>query len=173
MIIWIYGLSGSGKSTLAKKTTEYLSEINKTILLDADDIRHGLNIDLGFYESDKKENVRRLVQVSNLLYMNNIFSVVACITPYLQSREYINRVLKKFNLIGVYLQKSIKTLKALDYKGLYRSANNKDIKNLAGIDSEFSYENNIFNENVVIDTDSNNKDQTFEILKKYLKEKIK
>ncbi|ADO84596.1 adenylyl-sulfate kinase [Ilyobacter polytropus] len=152
VVIWMTGLSGSGKSTIAKKVQEKLHEKNKlAYILDGDNIRHGLNKDLGFSKEDRIENLRRITEVGKLFVDLGVITIVSFISPYRQDREVIRNSFLPGEFIEVYVKCSLEECEKRDVKGLYKKARDGVIKNFTGIDSE--YEAPIDAE-VVLDTEN-------------------
>ena len=134
--LWFTGLSGSGKSTVANEV-EY--ELNKlgfhTYLLDGDNIRHGLNKDLGFSEEDRKENIRRISEVAKLFVDAGIITLTAFISPFREDRNRAREIIGDF--LEVFIDTPIEECEKRDPKGLYKKAKNGEIKNFTGIDSPY------------------------------------
>jgi adenylylsulfate kinase len=136
-VIWFTGLSGSGKSTLANGLESRLFELGyKTYVLDGDNIRMGLNKDLGFSDDDRKENIRRISEVANLFSDSGTLTLTAFISPFLEDRKMAREIIGD-NFIEVYVSASLETCEERDPKGLYKKARNGEIKNFTGIDSEY------------------------------------
>ncbi len=122
-VLWFTGLSGSGKSTLANATDRYLSRLGvNSCVLDGDNIRHGLNRDLGFTEADRKENIRRIGEVAKLFVNSGQFALTALISPYRKDREAVRRMLDEGDFIEIYVKCSLDECKRRDPKGLYQRA---------------------------------------------------
>jgi len=137
-VLWLTGLSGSGKSTLANSLNKKLYELGcRCCLLDGDDVRQGVNKDLGFTPEDRKENIRRIAETAKLLVNNNIIVIVACISPFLEDRNKAKKLLYNDNFIEIFVDASIKTCKDRDSKGLYKKALEGKICNFTGIDSPY------------------------------------
>ena len=136
--IWMTGLSGSGKSTIAKRVEKKLFDRKKlAYILDGDNIRHGLNIDLGFSKDDRLENLRRIGEVSKLFTDLGAITIISFISPYISDRERIRKSCKDGEFIEVYIKCSLEECEKRDVKGLYKKARNGEIKNFTGIDSEY------------------------------------
>lgn len=137
-LIWFVGLSGSGKSTLASGLEEKLfaQDIN-TYILDGDNIRSGLNSDLDFSDDSRKENIRRISEVSKLFVDAGTVVLTAFITPFSEERENIRQLIGKENLIEVFVNCPIEECEKRDVKGLYAKARRGEIKHFTGIDSPF------------------------------------
>jgi adenylyl-sulfate kinase len=137
-LIWFTGLSGSGKSTLAVQLEARLyAKGFKTYLLDGDTIRTGLNNDLAFDESGRKENIRRIGEVSKLFLDAGIIVLSAFISPFRADRELVRNIVGPENYIDVFVDAPLDVCEARDVKGLYRKARAGEIKNFTGIDSPY------------------------------------
>lgn len=158
VIVWLFGLSGSGKSTIAIETEKRLYQNGYlTYILDGDNIRHGLNKDLGFDKESREENIRRVVEVAKLFKDAGLITFVCCITPYEIMREYIRNEISENNLIEVFIQADINTCYKRDPKRLYE----KQIPNFTGITAPFEYPKTT---DIVINTESQNIDECVKIL---------
>lgn len=137
-IIWLTGLSGSGKSTIANALEQKLFQNgNKTYVLDGDNIRHGLNKDLGFDEHSRVENIRRIGEVAKLFLDSGHIIILAFISPFIADR-YIARSLVAYGeFIEVFVDAPLEVCEARDPKGLYKKARQGLIKNFTGIDSPY------------------------------------
>ena len=140
-IIWLTGLSGSGKSTIANKLeVELYKRGYLTYLLDGDNIRHGLNKDLGFDDKSRVENIRRIAEVAKLFLDAGIITISAFISPFKNERKLVRELTKDF--IEVFVDTPIEECIKRDPKGLYKKALNKEIKNFTGIDSPYEKPDN-------------------------------
>ncbi|WP_042346186.1 adenylyl-sulfate kinase [Bacillus massiliigorillae] len=149
-VIWFTGLSGSGKSTIANELAAQLfSEKISVYVLDGDNIRHGLNSDLGFSELDRTENIRRIAEVSKLFIDNGTIAITAFISPFQEDRNQARAILQNDEFIEVYIKCPLDACEERDPKGLYKKARNGEIKQFTGIDSP--YEEPV-NPELVIDT---------------------
>ena len=138
VILWFTGLSGSGKSTLANSVEVALFQQNKrTYLLDGDNIRSGLNSNLGFSEVDRKENIRRIGEVSKLFIDSNAIVLTAFISPFREDREMVRRRVEADEFLEIYVQCSLEACETRDPKGLYKKARAGEIKEFTGIDSPY------------------------------------
>ena len=171
-ILWFTGLSASGKSTLAIIVEKKLFQMNyKTYLLDGDNVRHGLNKDLGFNEESRVENIRRIGEVSKLFLDSGIIVLTAFISPFKSDRNLARSLVTKKQFIEIFIDASIETCEKRDPKGMYLKARNGEISNFTGISSPYECPENpelhIINNNITIDEASN---QIIEylILKKYI-----
>lgn len=137
-VIWFTGLSGSGKSSIANQLNHLLHERGiHTYLLDGDNIRHGLNADLGFSEEDRKENIRRIGEVSKLFSDSGTIVLTAFISPFQEDRDRIRALLPERDFIEVYVDCPMDECEARDPKGLYKKARQGQIKGFTGIDSPY------------------------------------
>lgn len=136
-VIWLTGLSGSGKSTIASLLEEKLHRKGYlTYILDGDNVRHGLNSDLGFSRKDREENIRRVAEVAKLMYDAGITVIVAFISPFRNGREYARSLIGR-DFIEVYVKCPLEVCEARDPKGLYRKARRGEIREFTGIDSPY------------------------------------
>jgi adenylylsulfate kinase len=137
-VIWLTGLSGSGKSTIAlgleKKLFNkgYISQV-----LDGDNIRSGICNNLGFNEEDRKENIRRIAEISKLYLNTGIISIISFISPTLESRDQARKIIGQGDFIEVFINTPIELCEKRDVKGLYKKARAGEIKNFTGIDQPY------------------------------------
>ena len=137
-VIWFTGLSGSGKSTLANALEVQLhSQGMRTYLLDGDNVRQGLNKDLGFTEADRVENIRRIAEVAKLMLDAGMIVMTAFISPFKREREMARSLIGADDFIEVYVNASIETCEQRDVKGLYKQARSGKIPNMTGINSPY------------------------------------
>jgi len=137
-VVWLYGLPGSGKSTLAAALERRLhAEGFTTHLLDGDNLRAGLNRDLGFSEADRAENIRRAAEVAKLLVQAGIVVVCAFITPRRVLRELARGIVGADDFLEVYVEASVETCARRDPKGLYAGAGRGEIRRFTGHDAAF------------------------------------
>lgn len=152
LLIWFTGLSGSGKSTIASALEEALFHKGKLCyLLDGDNIRHGLNSDLDFSIKDRKENIRRVAEVANLMVDANLIVITSFISPLIDDRENVRKMFGKY-FIEVFVDCPLNICEMRDVKGLYKKARNNEIKNFTGISSP--YEKPI-NPEIVLNSEKN------------------
>ena len=122
-LLWFTGLSASGKSTVAHAVERLLCESGRlAVVLDGDNIRHGLNSDLGFSQEDRQENIRRIGEVAKLFAENGLITMTAFISPYRADRDRVRANLREGDFIEIHLKCPISELKRRDPKGLYRKA---------------------------------------------------
>ena len=137
-ILWFTGLSGSGKSTIANAVEVKLAELKKhTYLLDGDNVRYGLNKDLGFTDSDRVENIRRIGEVSNLFADAGMIVLSAFISPFREDREIVRTLAKEDEFIEVFIDTSLEVCEQRDPKGLYVKARKGEIPDFTGISSPY------------------------------------
>jgi adenylylsulfate kinase len=166
--IWMTGLSGAGKSTIAKCVEKKLHvRKNLAYILDGDNIRHGLNIDLGFSKDDRVENLRRITEVSKLFTDLGAITIVSFISPYRDDREKIRNAFKDGEFVEVYIKCSLEECETRDVKGLYKKARNGEIKNFTGIDSVYE---SPLNPELVLDTEIYEMEELADKLIKYLED---
>ncbi|WP_445949028.1 sulfate adenylyltransferase subunit CysN [Sphingorhabdus sp.] len=137
-VLWFTGLSGSGKSTIANEVEKSLNLINRhTFLLDGDNVRHGLNKDLGFTEADRIENIRRVGEVAKLMADAGLIVLTAFISPFRVEREMVRAMLPDAEFIEIFVDTPLEVAEARDVKGLYKKARSGALKNFTGIDSPY------------------------------------
>jgi adenylylsulfate kinase len=133
-LIWFTGLSGSGKSTLANLVEVELHNLNiSTYTLDGDNIRRGINKNLGFTAEDRTENIRRIAEISNLFVEAGVVVLGAFVSPYIKDRENIKKTVGAENFIEVYVNTSLAECERRDVKGLYQKARAGEIQNMTGV----------------------------------------
>ncbi|MFA7588406.1 MAG: sulfate adenylyltransferase subunit CysN [Novosphingobium sp.] len=137
-VLWFTGLSGAGKSTIANEVEKRLNLMNRhTFLLDGDNVRHGLNKDLGFTEADRIENIRRVGEVSKLMVDAGLIVLTAFISPFRAERQMVRAMLPDEEFIEIYVDTPLEVAEARDVKGLYKKARSGELKNFTGIDSPY------------------------------------
>lgn len=137
-ILWFTGYSGSGKSTIANATEQRLTNLHHhTYLLDGDNIRHGINQDLGFSDKDRIENIRRIGEISKLFVDAGIIVLTAFISPFRQERDLVRNLVGDGEFVEIYMGTPLETCEKRDPKGLYRKARAGEITNFTGIDSQY------------------------------------
>ena len=168
-ILWFTGLSGSGKSTIANALQKRLFSIDRhTYLLDGDNVRHGLNRDLGFTDADRVENIRRVAEISKLMVDAGLITLVSFISPFRSERRMARNMVEDGEFIEVYVNTPLEVAEKRDVKGLYKRAREGKIKNFTGIDSP--YEPPLEAE-IELDTTSTTADEAAEKIIDYLKAK--
>lgn len=136
--IWLTGLSGAGKTTISNILDKMLFDSGKHVyVLDGDNVRHGLNSDLGFSEMDRIENIRRVAEVAKLMVNAGLIVIVSFISPILKEREKAKSVFGSSCFIEVFIDTPIEECESRDVKGLYAKARRGELKNFTGIDSPY------------------------------------
>ncbi|MFZ1742575.1 MAG: sulfate adenylyltransferase subunit CysN [Pontixanthobacter sp.] len=137
-VLWFTGLSGSGKSTIANEVEKSLNLMNRhTFLLDGDNVRHGLNKDLGFTEADRIENIRRIGEVAKLMADAGLIVLTAFISPFRAERQMVREMLPDGEFIEIFVDTPLAIAEGRDVKGLYKKARAGQLKNFTGIDSPY------------------------------------
>jgi len=137
-VVWLTGLSGSGKSTLANALETALHALGRhTYILDGDNVRHGLNRDLGFTEADRVENIRRTAEVARLMMDAGLIVITAFISPFRRERALARSLLGEGRFLEVYVDTPLEVCEARDPKGLYRKARVGSLPNMTGIGSPY------------------------------------
>ncbi|MEL7189365.1 MAG: sulfate adenylyltransferase subunit CysN, partial [Pseudomonadota bacterium] len=137
-VLWFTGLSGSGKSTIANEVEKQLSLMNRhTFLLDGDNVRHGLNKDLGFTETDRIENIRRIGEVAKLMTDAGLIVLTAFISPFRAERRMVREMMGEGEFIEIFVDTPLSVAESRDVKGLYKKARAGELKNFTGIDSPY------------------------------------
>ena len=137
-VLWLTGLSGAGKSTIANLVEKKLFALGRhTYLLDGDNIRHGLNKDLGFTEEDRVENIRRIGEVAHLMVDAGLIVITAFISPFRAERQLARSLLTEGEFIEIYIDTPLQVAEERDVKGLYKKARRGELKNFTGIDSPY------------------------------------
>jgi len=137
-VLWFTGLSGSGKSTIANEVEKRLNLMNRhTFLLDGDNVRHGLNRDLGFTEADRIENIRRVGEVAKLMADAGLIVLTAFISPFRAERDMVRKMLPEGEFVEIFVDTPLEVAEARDVKGLYKKARSGALKNFTGIDSPY------------------------------------
>jgi adenylylsulfate kinase len=150
LVLWFTGLSGSGKSTLAVEIEKELVVRGKIAYrLDGDNIRHHLNLGLGFSGQDRDENIRRIAEVANLFKDAGIITLVAVISPFQRMRDFARERIGKESFIEVYVKADVETCMKRDPKGLYAKASSGQISNFTGLSSPYE---DPLNPDLVLDT---------------------
>jgi adenylylsulfate kinase len=158
VVLWFTGLSGSGKSTLAHAVEEELHQIGcRTIVLDGDNVRHGLCSDLAFTDNDRKENLRRIGEMSKLFIEAGVLTLTAFISPFHKDREKIRNLMPYGDFIEIFVECSIEVCERRDVKGLYRRAKSGEIANFTGISSPYEVPES---PDLIVDTDQEALDES-------------
>ncbi|MCL6590472.1 MAG: adenylyl-sulfate kinase [Firmicutes bacterium] len=170
LVIWFTGLSGAGKSTIAVEVEKALLQQGKVAYrLDGDNIRRGLNSDLGFSEADRNENIRRITEVAALFKDAGVITLVAFITPFQKMRDGARERIGPESFIEIYVKAGLATCAARDPKGLYAKARQGEIANFTGITSEYEEPRH---PDLVIDTEQLTIDESVTQVMKYIKDKM-
>ena len=137
-VIWFTGLSGSGKSTVANQVAAHLHQSGRiTYVLDGDNIRHGLNKNLGFSPEDRQENIRRIGEVAKLFADAGLITTTAFISPYRQDRDAVRDIMSSDRFIEVFVDCPLEVCENRDPKGLYKKARAGELKGFTGIDAPY------------------------------------
>ena len=165
VVLWFTGLSGSGKSTIANEVSYKLHKMGKvSYILDGDNIRHGLNKDLGFSPEDRKENIRRISEVANLFADAGLITITAFISPYRVDRDFCRNLVSENRFIEIYAKASLDTCEKRDPKGMYKKVRAGIIKEFTGISAPYEEP---LNSELVVDTDKESiEDSTDKVIDK-------
>lgn len=170
LVIWFTGLSGSGKSTIAVELEHRLFKQKKAVYrLDGDNIRYGLNNDLGFSETDRFENLRRIAEVAALIKDAGLIVLVGSISPYRQMRDFARQKVGGDSFIEVFVRTAIETCAIRDPKGLYDKAKRGEIKDFTGISAPYEEP---LNPEIIIDTDQLTINESVDLVWEYLENKL-
>lgn len=168
--IWLIGLSGAGKSTLANSVKEFLSQKKIfSIVLDADEVRKGLNQGLGYAPDDRLENIRRVAEVSKMLFDNNVVAINAFICPLHVMQQKIFDIVGRQNCVLIYLSTPLNICEQRDTKGLYANARKGQISQFTGISAAFEPPGS---PDLTIDTSLLNAEECTKIITDYILPKI-
>jgi len=168
-VLWFTGLSGSGKSTIANLVEKKLFDLGRhTYILDGDNVRHGLNKDLGFKDADRVENIRRIGETSKLMVDAGLMVLASFISPFRAERQMARRLMDDGEFIEIFVNTPLEVAEQRDVKGLYAKARRGEIKNFTGIDSEYQIPENA---EIVVNTVELTAEQAAEIIVDYLKTK--
>ena len=168
VVLWFTGLSGSGKSTIANEVAYKLHEMGHlSYVLDGDNIRHGLNKDLGFSPEDRKENIRRISEVAKLFSDAGLITITAFISPYKIDRNFCRELVGKGRFLEIYTKASIETCEKRDTKGLYKKAREGLIKDFTGINAPYEEPEK---PELILDTDKETVEESAEKVMKKLEE---
>lgn len=171
VVIWFTGLSGSGKSTIANEVAYKLYKMGKVAyVLDGDNIRHGLNKNLGFSKEDRDENIRRISEVAKLFADAGIITCTAFISPYKKMRRFSRESIGSERFFEVYCKAALQTCEKRDPKGFYKKAREGIIKEFTGISAPYEEPED---PEILIDTDKHDiKDSVEIVIKKLREEKV-
>ncbi len=161
VVIWLTGLSGAGKTTLATGLEKALFKKGFiTKILDGDQLRSGINANLGFTDQDRQENIRRVAEISRLFIECGVICIDSFISPTIVMRQTARQIIGSENFIEIYLKASLEVCEQRDPKGLYKSARRGEIRNFTGIGSSYEIP---LNPELVIDTVKYSIDESLEI----------
>jgi bifunctional enzyme CysN/CysC len=165
-VLWLTGLSGAGKSTIANLVEKKLLALGRhTYLLDGDNVRHGLNRDLGFTDADRVENIRRVAEVSRLMADAGLIVLVSFISPFRAERRMARRLFQEGEFFEVHVDTPLAVAESRDVKGLYKKARRGELKNFTGIDSPYEPPEN---PEIYVDTQGNTPEQSAEAIVEFL-----
>ena len=168
-VLWFTGLSGSGKSTIANIVERKLAnEGRHTYLLDGDNVRHGLNKDLGFTDADRVENIRRIGEVARLMVDSGLIVLTAFISPFRAERQMARSLLEEDEFLEVFVETPLSVAEERDPKGLYKKARSGDLKNFTGIDSPYEQPKS---PEILVDTSNMSAEQCAEQIIRILRER--
>lgn len=171
VMIWLTGLSGSGKSTIANQLDVYLNEQGfHTFCLDGDNIRKGINNNLGFSEEDRNENLRRVAEIGKLMLDAGLICIGAFISPLNKDRALVKQIIGEDNFFEIFVDTSLKVCEERDVKGLYAKARKGEIKNFTGINAPYEKPTT---PNLVIKTEELNIDEAVMKIMKNIEKRIK
>ncbi|KRG29158.1 adenylylsulfate kinase [Salegentibacter mishustinae] len=170
-VVWFTGLSGSGKSTLANKVEHELFEQGiKTFSLDGDNVRKGLNNNLGFSAEDRQENLRRIAEVAKLLVESGSVVIASFISPLEKDRAMIKKIIEGEDFVEVFVNTSLEECERRDVKGLYKKARAGEIKNFTGVDAPYETPEN---PDIEIKTEEENLEDAIKRIVLHLQDKLK
>ncbi|KGT38904.1 adenylyl-sulfate kinase [Weizmannia sp. CD-2023] len=168
-VLWFTGLSGAGKSTLSVAVEQELHGRGiRTYILDGDNIRHGLNKNLGFSPEDRKENIRRIGEVSKLFVDAGVMVLTAFISPYRADRDMVRELVEDNEFVEIYVNCPLEECEQRDPKGLYKKARNGEIQNFTGIDAPYEAPEH---PELVVETHKQPLEQAVEQVIRFLEEK--
>ncbi len=171
IVIWLTGFSGAGKTTIAQALEQLLYQHNyKSVVLDGDNIRGGLNNNLSFSEQDRTENIRRIAEVAKLFCDNGLIVISSFITPLNSMRKMARSIIGEDKFVEVFVNCPIEVCEQRDVKGLYKKARTGEIKNFTGMDAGFEIPDQA---ELVIDSNGTSSEQSVKKLYDYIVSKIK
>ena len=167
-VLWFTGLSGSGKSTVANATEKILHDMGlHTYILDGDNVRMGLNKDLGFSPEDRTENIRRITEVAKLFADSGSIVLTAFISPYREDRDKARAIISNEDFIEIFVSADLSVCEARDPKGLYKKARAGEITGFTGIDAPYEAP---LNPELIVETDKHDIEASAQIVVDYLVE---
>ena len=168
-ILWFTGFSGAGKSSLSVAVEKELHKRGiRTYVLDGDNIRHGLNSNLGFTPEDRTENIRRIGEVSKLFVDAGVMTLTAFISPYREDRNMVREMVDDMEFLEIYVKCTLEECEKRDPKGLYKKARNGEIKGFTGIDAPYEAP---VNPELVVETDKETLRESVAAVLNFLQEK--
>jgi adenylylsulfate kinase len=168
VVLWFTGLSGSGKSTVANEVAYKLQTMGRlTYVLDGDNIRHGLNKNLGFSPEDRNENIRRISEVANLFADAGAIAITAFISPYRKYRNFCRELAGEGRFVEIFCKASLETCEKRDTKGLYKKAREGIIKDFTGVNAPYEEPEN---PELIVDTDVETVEESAEKVMRKLEE---
>ena len=168
-ILWFTGFSGAGKSSLSVAVEKELHKRGiRTYVLDGDNVRHGLNSNLGFSSEDRAENIRRIGEVSKLFVDAGVMTLTAFISPYREDRKMVREMVEDGEFLEIYVKCALEECEKRDPKGLYKKARNGEIKGFTGIDAPYEAP---VNPELVVETDKETLRESVLAVLNFLQEK--
>lgn len=165
-VLWLTGLSASGKSTIANELDKRLFQKSiRSYVLDGDNVRHGLNRDLGFSPRDRKENIRRIGEVAKLFVDAGLFTITAFISPYREDRDMVRAMFTAGEFIEVYVKCDVNECERRDPKGLYKKAKALEIKEFTGISAPYETSHS---PEIILETDRQSVEDSVQRIMDYL-----
>ena len=167
VVLWFTGLPSSGKSTIANEVAFQLHQLGKfSYVLDGDNIRHGLNKDLGFSPEDREENIRRISEVAHLFADSGAIAITAFVSPYRKDRDFCRQLMDEGRFMEVLVKADLKTCEERDPKGMYKKAIKGEIKEFTGISAPYEEP---LNPEIILDTDSQTIEEETRMVIEYLR----
>ena len=171
LLLWFTGLSGSGKSTIANELEKALFKKGiHTYTLDGDNVRNGLNNNLNFSPDDRKENIRRIAEVANLMLDAGLVVLAAFVSPYIEDRENVRSIVGKDNFFEIFVNTPIEECERRDVKGLYAKARTGEIENFTGVNAPYEAP---INANIEINTSNTSVNESVAIILNKIELKLK
>jgi len=171
LVIWLTGLSGSGKSTIANELNTRLFHQNKhSVILDGDNTRLGINHDLGFTDSDRTENNRRVAEIAKLFMESGNIAICSFISPFQKDRDLSKQIIGEKNYFEVFVDCSLEACENRDVKGMYKQARKGELVSFTGISSPYEIPSN---PQLIVQTEQLNLEQSVDLLLESIKKRIK
>ncbi|MBN2653625.1 MAG: adenylyl-sulfate kinase [Nitrospirae bacterium] len=169
VLIWLTGLSASGKSTIAYELERLLFDAGRSVyVLDGDNVRYGLNKDLGFSEDDRRENLRRIGEIAKLFVDAGVITIAAFISPYRYDRRMIRSLFSEKGFIEIYVRCPLEVCEERDPKGLYKKARKGEIPNFTGVSDPYEIPEH---PELIVDTSLLSADESVDMIFQYIKAK--